>query len=105
MIIADTGFWVALLDRRDNLYQKTRACAAQIHEPLITTLAGHYRSLLSAAKPLRVETIGGISLGPTRGSIPDFHPRRIRTGSHGDPHAPILKFADGFSGCFAGHSG
>jgi predicted nucleic acid-binding protein len=38
MIIADTGFWVALLDRRDNLHQKTRACAAQIHEPLITTL-------------------------------------------------------------------
>lgn len=38
MIIADTGFWVALLDRRDNLHQKARACAAQIYEPLITTL-------------------------------------------------------------------
>ena len=38
MIIADTGFWVALLDRRDNLHQKARVCAAQIHEPLITTL-------------------------------------------------------------------
>lgn len=38
MIIADTGFWVALLDRRDNLHQQARICAAQIHEPLITTL-------------------------------------------------------------------
>ena len=38
MIIADTGFWVALLDRCDNLHQKARACAAQIHELLITTL-------------------------------------------------------------------
>jgi len=38
MIIADTGFWVALLDRRDNLHLKVRGCAAQIHEPLITTL-------------------------------------------------------------------
>lgn len=38
MIIADTGFWVALLDRRDNLHQQVRICAAQIHEPLITTL-------------------------------------------------------------------
>lgn len=38
MIIADTGFWVAILDRRDNLHQKVRACAAQIQEPLITTL-------------------------------------------------------------------
>ena len=38
MIIADTGFWVALLDRRDHLHQKARACAAQICESLITTL-------------------------------------------------------------------
>ena len=38
MIIADTGFWVAIFDRRDNLHQKVRACAAQIQEPLITTL-------------------------------------------------------------------
>lgn len=32
MIIADTGFWVALLDRRGNLHQQVRVCAAQIHE-------------------------------------------------------------------------
>ena len=38
MIIADTGFWVALFNRRDDLHQQTKACAAQIHEPLITTL-------------------------------------------------------------------
>jgi predicted nucleic acid-binding protein len=38
MIIADTGFWVALLNRRDNLHLQARACVAQIHEPLITTL-------------------------------------------------------------------
>lgn len=38
MIIADTGFWIALLDRRDNLHQRVRICAAQIQEPLITTL-------------------------------------------------------------------
>ncbi|MDS4027982.1 MAG: PIN domain-containing protein [Candidatus Contendobacter sp.] len=38
MIIADTGFWVALFNQRDGLHQKAKACAAQIHEPLITTL-------------------------------------------------------------------
>ncbi|MDS4021215.1 MAG: PIN domain-containing protein [Candidatus Competibacter sp.] len=38
MIIADTGFWVALLDRRDHFHHKARACAAQMYEPLITTL-------------------------------------------------------------------
>jgi predicted nucleic acid-binding protein len=37
MMIADTGFWVALLNRHD-LHQQAKACAAQIHEPLITTL-------------------------------------------------------------------
>jgi len=38
MIIADTGFWVALLNRRDDLHRQAKACAAQIQEPLITTL-------------------------------------------------------------------
>lgn len=38
MIIADTGFWVALFNRRDDLHQHAKACAAQIHEPLVTTL-------------------------------------------------------------------
>jgi len=38
MISADTGFWVALLDRRDNLHLKVRDYAASIDEPLITTL-------------------------------------------------------------------
>lgn len=37
MIIADTGFWVALFNRRDDCHQQAKACAAQIHEPLITT--------------------------------------------------------------------
>ena len=38
MMIADTGFWVALLNRHDDLHRQAKACAAQIHEPLITTL-------------------------------------------------------------------
>ncbi|TVR67355.1 MAG: PIN domain-containing protein [Candidatus Competibacteraceae bacterium] len=38
MIIADTGFWVALFNRRDDLHRQAKACAAQIQEPLITTL-------------------------------------------------------------------
>jgi len=38
MISADTGFWVALLDRRDNLHLKVRDYATSIDEPLITTL-------------------------------------------------------------------
>jgi len=29
---------VAIFDRRDNLHQKVRACAAQIQAPLITIL-------------------------------------------------------------------
>ncbi len=38
MIIADTGFWVALFDPRDNHHQTVRAYALTINEPLITTL-------------------------------------------------------------------
>lgn len=38
MISADTGFWVALLDRRDNLHLKVRDYAMKLDEPLITTL-------------------------------------------------------------------
>ncbi len=38
MMIADTGFWVALLNRHDDFHQQAKACAVQIHEPLITTL-------------------------------------------------------------------
>jgi hypothetical protein len=38
MIIADTGFWVALFDRRDNHHQAVRTYALTISEPLITTL-------------------------------------------------------------------
>jgi hypothetical protein len=38
MISADTGFWVALLDRRDNLHLKVRDYATSLDEPLITTL-------------------------------------------------------------------
>jgi hypothetical protein len=37
MIIADTGFWLALLDPRDN-HQKVRAFSPTLNEPLITTL-------------------------------------------------------------------
>ena len=38
MISADTGFWLALLDRRDNLHLKVRNYATSFDEPLITTL-------------------------------------------------------------------
>lgn len=38
MISADTGFWVALLDRRDNLHLKVSDYARNLDEPLITTL-------------------------------------------------------------------
>jgi predicted nucleic acid-binding protein len=38
MIIADTGFWVALFDPRDNHHQAVRTYALTINEPLVTTL-------------------------------------------------------------------
>jgi predicted nucleic acid-binding protein len=38
MISADTGFWVALLDRRDNLHEKVCGYAVGLNEPLITTV-------------------------------------------------------------------
>lgn len=38
MIIADTGFWVALFDPRDNHHHAVRTYALTINEPLITTL-------------------------------------------------------------------
>ena len=38
MIIADTGFWIALFDRRDNHHQAVRTYATTISEPFVTTL-------------------------------------------------------------------
>lgn len=38
MIIADTGFWVSLLDRCDGFHQKVRRFTAHLDQPLITTL-------------------------------------------------------------------
>jgi uncharacterized protein len=38
VIIADTGFWVALFDRRDDHHQKVRIHTLTINEPFITTL-------------------------------------------------------------------
>ena len=38
MIIADTGFWLALLDKKDNYHEAVNAFAPKINEPLISTL-------------------------------------------------------------------
>ena len=38
MIIADTGFWLALFDRRDNHHQAVLDYFLTIKEPFITTL-------------------------------------------------------------------
>ncbi len=38
MIIADTGFWAALLNKRDSYHEIVRNVAGQLNEPLITTM-------------------------------------------------------------------
>ena len=38
MMSADTDFWVAVLDCRDNLHQNLRSYASEFNEPLITTV-------------------------------------------------------------------
>ncbi|MGA1134476.1 MAG: type II toxin-antitoxin system VapC family toxin [Prochlorotrichaceae cyanobacterium] len=37
MIIADTGFWVALIDSKDGYHQKAQQALKNYNEPLITT--------------------------------------------------------------------
>ena len=37
MIIADTGFWVALFSPKDQYHQLAQQCLRQLNEPLITT--------------------------------------------------------------------
>jgi uncharacterized protein len=37
MIIADTGFFIAILDRQDSDHEKAVACLKDMREPLITT--------------------------------------------------------------------
>ena len=37
MIIADTGFWVALLDKKDTYHQQANQALKKYDEPLITT--------------------------------------------------------------------
>jgi predicted nucleic acid-binding protein len=38
MISADTGFWLALLDKRDNMHTQVKRYAAKLNEPLMTTI-------------------------------------------------------------------
>ena len=37
MVIADTGFWIALADRRDAFHEAAKAAYAEVQEPLVTT--------------------------------------------------------------------
>ena len=37
MIIADTGFWLALANRKDKHHERARTCLSSLQEPLITT--------------------------------------------------------------------
>ena len=37
MVIVDTGFWLALVNRRDSDHERAVACLEKIREPLITT--------------------------------------------------------------------
>ncbi len=37
MVIADTGFWLALANRRDELHETAKSAYAALREPLITT--------------------------------------------------------------------
>lgn len=37
MVIADTGFWLALANRRDDLHEGAKAAYAALREPLVTT--------------------------------------------------------------------
>ncbi|MEH2421414.1 MAG: PIN domain-containing protein [Nostoc sp.] len=37
MIIVDTGFWLALIDKKDTYYERAKQALKQYNEPLITT--------------------------------------------------------------------
>ncbi len=37
MVIADTGFWLALANRTDRYHDIARTCLSEIREPLVTT--------------------------------------------------------------------
>ncbi|HEX6275914.1 MAG TPA: PIN domain-containing protein [Polyangiaceae bacterium] len=37
MVIADTGFWLALANRRDRHHEQARAALGRLEEPLVTT--------------------------------------------------------------------
>ena len=37
MILADTGFWLALANRRDHFHQRAATALAELSEPLVTT--------------------------------------------------------------------
>jgi hypothetical protein len=37
MVIADTGFWIALADRRDAFHETAKEAYAALREPLVTT--------------------------------------------------------------------
>ena len=39
MIIADTGFWLALANRKDKHHERAKSCLSKLQEPLITTWA------------------------------------------------------------------
>ncbi|CAK0778470.1 hypothetical protein CCP3SC1_960008 [Gammaproteobacteria bacterium] len=52
MIIADTGFWVALFNRRDSFHYAVKKSIARLNEPLHHHYARYNRSLLFVANTL-----------------------------------------------------
>jgi predicted nucleic acid-binding protein len=41
-VIADTGFWYALIDNKDNYHEKAVAALKQLQESLISTWPKHW---------------------------------------------------------------
>ena len=53
MIIADTGFWIALADKKDKHHQEADDFAKTTTEKLISTYPVNYRSLSYSIKTAR----------------------------------------------------
>lgn len=105
MIIADTGFWLALADEKDAYHQTANQAFQTYDEPLITTwpvmTETCYLLLDRKGVPAQVQFIHNYS--QSLFTVFDL------TGDHGVTIAQLMaKYADfthGFSGCVLSHPG
>ena len=79
MVIADTGFWVALINRRDDFHERAKQKLAELsrqNETLITTCA-----VMAETSHLWLSRVAGLTMTPAVGFLRQVDGEALAVGS------------------------